>query len=65
MKDAPTMFIGWDWASTTHDITVLDDRGAIVARWALPHTEQALIAALDRLARHGNRRRTTGDHRTP
>lgn len=48
------MFIGWDWASTTHDITVLDDRGAIVVRWALPHTEQALTAALDRLARHGN-----------
>ncbi|MFI7578693.1 IS110 family transposase [Micromonospora sp. NPDC049497] len=48
------MFIGWDWASTTHDVTVLDNRGAIIDRWALPHTEQALIAALDRLARHGN-----------
>jgi hypothetical protein len=21
------MFVGWDWASTTHDVTVLDDGG--------------------------------------
>jgi transposase len=48
------MFIGWDWASTTHDITVLDERGAVVERWSLPHTEPALAAALDRLARHGD-----------
>jgi transposase len=48
------MFIGWDWASTTHDVTVLDARGTVVDRWALPHTEQALAAALDRLARHGD-----------
>jgi hypothetical protein len=46
------MFVGWDWASTTHDVTVLDDAGAMVDRWALRHTEQDLAAALDRLARH-------------
>jgi hypothetical protein len=45
------MFVGWDWASTTHDVTVLDDAGAVVDRWALRHTEQDLAAALDRLAR--------------
>jgi hypothetical protein len=22
------MFVGWDWASTTHDITVIDATGA-------------------------------------
>ena len=44
------MFVGWDWASTTHDVTVLDDAGAVVDRWALRHTEQDLAAALDRLA---------------
>src|SRR5215217_437349 len=45
------MFVGWDWASTTHDVTVLDDTGAVVDRWAFRHTEQDLAAALDRLAR--------------
>jgi hypothetical protein len=25
------MFIGWDWASATHDVTLLDERGAVVA----------------------------------
>ena len=45
------MFVGWDWASTTHDVTVLNDAGAVVDRWALRHTEQDLVAALDRLAR--------------
>jgi Transposase len=47
------MFVGWDWASTTHDLTVLDDAGAVVDRWALRHTEQDLAGALDRLARLG------------
>jgi Transposase len=47
------MFVGWDWASTTHNVTVLDEAGAVVDRWALRHTEQDLAAALDRLARLG------------
>jgi hypothetical protein len=47
------MFVGWDWASTTHDVTVLDDTGTVVDHWALQHTEQDLAAALDRLARLG------------
>ena len=46
-------FVGWDWASTSHDVTVLDDQGRVVERWALRHTEQALAEALARLARHG------------
>ena len=45
------MFVGWDWASATHDVTVLDDAGVVVDRWALRHTEQDLVGALDRLAR--------------
>ena len=44
------MFVGWDWASTTHDVTVLDEVGAVVDRWAFRHTEQDLAGALDRLA---------------
>jgi transposase len=46
-------FVGWDWASTSHDVTVLDDQGRVVERWALRHTEQGLGQALARLARHG------------
>jgi Transposase len=45
-------FVGWDWASTSHDVTVLDEQGR-VERWALRHTKQALAEALARLARHG------------
>jgi transposase len=47
------MFVGWDWASATHDVTVLDDAGAVRDRWAFRHTEQDLVAALRRLARLG------------
>src|SRR6266545_386603 len=45
------MFVGWDWASATHAVTVLDDAGVVVDRWAFRHTEQDLVGALDRLAR--------------
>jgi transposase len=45
------MFVGWDWASTTHAVTVLNDAGVVVDRWAFRHTEQDLVEALDRLAR--------------
>ena len=46
-------FVGWDWASTTHDITVLDQAGRIVERWACEHTEAGLAQALHRLSQHG------------
>ena len=46
-------FVGWDWASTSHDVTVLDEQGRVVERWGLRHTEQGLGQALARLARHG------------
>ena len=29
------MYVGWDWASETHDVTVLDSAGEVVDRWAL------------------------------
>jgi transposase len=47
------MFAGWDWASTTHDVTVIDAAGKIVDRWAPEHTETGLDQTLTRLARHG------------
>jgi transposase len=46
------MFVGWDWASQTHDITVIDDAGEVVERWALRHDEAGIDAALAKLARH-------------
>ena len=46
-------FVGWDWASTTHDITVLDQAGRILERWACEHTEAGLAQALHRLSQHG------------
>jgi transposase len=52
-EEASVKFVGWDWASTSHDVTVLDDQGRVVERWALRHTEQGLGQALARLARHG------------
>ena len=44
-------FVGWDWASTSHDVTVLDEQGRVVERWGLRHTEQGLGQALARLGR--------------
>lgn len=46
------MHVGWDWASETHDITVIDDAGTVVDRWELNHTEAGLDDALARLATH-------------
>jgi hypothetical protein len=37
--------VGWDWASQAHDVTVLDDAGAVLDRWAFPHTEAGWVTA--------------------
>jgi transposase len=47
------VYVGWDWASQTHDITVIDGEGSIVDRWALRHDAAGLDAAIERLAGHG------------
>ncbi|WP_270890024.1 IS110 family transposase [Pedococcus sp. 5OH_020] len=47
-------FVGWDWASRTHDVTVLDDDGAIRERWSFPHTEPGWADTLHRLRDHGD-----------
>lgn len=46
-------YVGWDWASQSHDVTVIDNAGTVVDRWALSHTEKGLVTALQRMARHG------------
>jgi transposase len=47
------MIVGWDWASETHDVTVIDDNGGIVDHVAFEHSEAGIQAVLSRLARHG------------
>jgi hypothetical protein len=47
-------FVGWDWASRGHDVTVLDDAGAVLDRWAFTHTEAGWSSTLQRLGRHGD-----------
>jgi len=47
-------FAGWDWATTTHDFTVIDDAGSRIERAAIPHTEDGITRALARLACHGD-----------
>ena len=47
----PTLLlIGWDWASTSHAVTVLDAAGTIVGCWTVGHTEHDLETLLARLA---------------
>jgi transposase len=46
------MYVGWDWATESHAITVLDARGGIIDRWSCAHSELGLTTTLERLARH-------------
>ncbi|QCX82809.1 Transposase (plasmid) [Streptomyces sp. YIM 121038] len=48
------MYIGWDWATDTHDVTVMDDTGKRIDRWELPHTEEGFTKTLARLRKHGD-----------
>jgi hypothetical protein len=47
------LFVGWDWANETHDVSVLDQEGNLLDRWVLRHDEEGIDAALSRLASHG------------
>ena len=46
-------YVGWDWASRGHDVTVLDDRGHVLDRWAFPQTETGWNKTLRRLTAQG------------
>ncbi|MET8507535.1 IS110 family transposase [Streptomyces sp. NPDC004787] len=48
------MFIGWDWATETHDVTVMDPAGKRVDRWELAHTEEGFAQTLARLRKYGD-----------
>jgi transposase len=47
------VFIGWDWATETHDVTVMDESGKRVDRWEFAHTEEGFARTLARLGKHG------------
>jgi transposase len=44
------LFVGWDWASESHDVTVLDEGAAVIDRFALAHDEAGLRVGLERLS---------------
>jgi hypothetical protein len=41
-------YVGWDWATQTHDVTMLDDEGRVRDWWAFEHTESGWISTLQR-----------------
>lgn len=47
------MKVGWDWASETHHVSIVDDAGGLVDAFEVDHTEEGITAALRRLARQG------------
>jgi hypothetical protein len=61
----PTLLlIGWDWASTSHAVTVLDAAGTIVGCWTVGHTEHDLETLLARLAAYDDPCRAARGDRT-
>jgi Transposase/Transposase IS116/IS110/IS902 family len=52
-KEKISMYVGWDWASETHDVTVMDGAGQVLDRWAFAHDEAGLADTMARLATHG------------
>jgi transposase len=48
-------FVGWDWANETHDVSILDEEGTLVERWALRHDEEGITDTLTRLGALGAR----------
>ncbi|MFF1599364.1 transposase, partial [Streptomyces mirabilis] len=48
------MFIGWDWATETHDVTVMDNSATRVDRWEFAHTEEGIVRTLAKLAKYGD-----------
>lgn len=48
------MFCGWDWGTTRHGVCVIDDDGAVVKRWLIDHTDDALGRLFGELAQFGD-----------
>lgn len=43
------LYVGWDWASESHDVTVIDEAATVLDRFSLRHDEAGLREALERL----------------
>ncbi len=50
------MYVGWDWASEAHDVTVVNQVGEVLDHFPLAHDEAGIDQALARLARCGSPR---------
>jgi transposase len=48
------VFVGIDWASRAHELCVVDEEGAVVARFGFAHSERGISETLDRLAKLGS-----------
>ncbi len=47
------MYVGWDWASERHDVSVVDQDGKVVFHTGVEHPEAGLGSILRRLCRFG------------
>jgi hypothetical protein len=47
MTDDPNWFAGVDWASETHQATLLNDKGKVIGERAFPHGGAGLAAMCD------------------
>jgi transposase len=48
------VFVGIDWASRAHELCVVDEEGAVVARFGFAHSERGISEALERLRKLGH-----------
>lgn len=48
------LYVGWDWASQSHDVTVIDGAASVIDRFTLRHDEAGILQALERLGRLGD-----------
>lgn len=44
------LYVSWDWASESHDVTVIDETATVMDRLFVTHDEAGLMEALERLA---------------
>lgn len=47
------MYVGWDWASESHDVSVVDQDGKLVFHMEVEHAEAGLLSIMRRLRRLG------------
>lgn len=46
-----TYFVGLDWAAREHAVCVIDERGAVVVRFTVPHSAAGVTDLVERLAK--------------